>query len=62
MKRKHHINGANEMTEVEEAGVKHVVHKSSGGVKLGDLIWVKLHSSSWWPAQVCKLNFDIVEC
>ncbi|CAM8945764.1 unnamed protein product [Rhodiola kirilowii] len=51
MKRKHPKNGTNEVNEVE-VGIKHEIRKSSGGVKLGDLIWVKLHPSSWWPAQV----------
>lgn len=23
-------------------------------VAIGDVIWVKLNGSSWWPAQVCE--------
>ena len=27
-----------------------------GEVSLGDLIWVKLHGNSWWPALVCLMQ------
>lgn len=23
-------------------------------IVFGDMIWIKLHGSSWWPAQVCE--------
>lgn len=29
-------------------------------VIFGDIIWVKLHEDSWWPAQVCEnITFQI---
>ena len=27
-----------------------------GKVLLGELIWVKLHGNSWWPALVCLMQ------
>uniref|UniRef100_A0A7N1A448 J domain-containing protein n=1 Tax=Kalanchoe fedtschenkoi TaxID=63787 RepID=A0A7N1A448_KALFE len=59
MKRKHPSNGANE--ETEKGDIKHVFCEPSEGVKLGDLIWVKLHPSSWWPAQVVDAD-TVSEC
>uniref|UniRef100_A0A7N0USC6 PWWP domain-containing protein n=1 Tax=Kalanchoe fedtschenkoi TaxID=63787 RepID=A0A7N0USC6_KALFE len=50
MKRKHPSIGMNEVSE--EGGIVHEFCKPSDVVKLGYLIWVKLHPSSWWPAQV----------
>ncbi|MFS7949167.1 putative PWWP domain-containing protein [Helianthus anomalus] len=28
--------------------------QTSKGVNIGELLWVKLNETSWWPAQVCK--------
>lgn len=28
----------------------------------GDVIWVKLSESSWWPAQVCEVLKQISAC
>jgi len=28
--------------------------------RLGDITWVKLGGSSWWPAQVCVMTLHLV--
>lgn len=34
------------------------VNKRSGNVGLGDMIWVRLRGSSWWPAQVVDVEIS----
>ncbi|MFS7949175.1 putative PWWP domain-containing protein [Helianthus anomalus] len=40
---------AENKAEKETANVQ-----TSKGVNIGELLWVKLNETSWWPAQVCK--------
>lgn len=38
--------------EGDGGGKKIEAKQLEGEVVVGDLIWVKLHGDSWWPAQV----------
>lgn len=40
-----------------EEGEEGVTNQVSREVKLGDLIWVRLRGSSWWPAQVSEMSW-----
>lgn len=39
--------------EVEIVDIE--TNEGRGDVLFGDMIWVKLHGQSWWPAQVCEM-------
>ncbi|KAE9457349.1 hypothetical protein C3L33_10749, partial [Rhododendron williamsianum] len=54
MKRKRH--SANGSYADKEDGGGAACNQTSKEVVLGDLIWVSLHGSSWWPAQVSDDN------
>ncbi|XP_058221271.1 PWWP domain-containing protein 4-like [Rhododendron vialii] len=54
MKRKRH--SANGSYADKEDGGGAACNQTSKEVVLGDLIWVSLHGSSWWPAQVFDDN------
>lgn len=53
MKRKRHSNGS---YVDKEDGSGAAANQTCKEVFLGDLIWVSLHGSSWWPAQVFDDN------
>ncbi|KAI8550255.1 hypothetical protein RHMOL_Rhmol06G0090400 [Rhododendron molle] len=57
MKRKRH--SANGSYADKEDGGGAACNQTSKEVVLGDLIWVSLHGSSWWPAQVFDDNADL---
>ncbi|KAK9270097.1 hypothetical protein L1049_025671 [Liquidambar formosana] len=40
----------------KEVGEEDVGKKLRGELMLGDFLWVRLHGSSWWPAQVVDAN------
>lgn len=47
-------SGKNQISEgVEE-------QDANDSVALGDVIYIKLPSGSWWPAQVCELSLFLV--
>lgn len=59
MKRKHLANGKNNANK--EGGEEVSANQVGGDVKPADVIWVKIHKDSWWPAQVCaELCFYIL--
>ena len=41
-------------TQVRKKGGEEVsANQLGGGFKPADVLWVKIHRGSWWPAQVC---------
>ncbi|XP_015885974.3 uncharacterized protein LOC107421278 isoform X2 [Ziziphus jujuba] len=51
---KHLANGKNNANK--EGGEKVSANQVGGDVKPADVIWVKIHKDSWWPAQVVDEN------
>lgn len=43
----------------KEGYVEAAINESIRKVDYGDLLWVRLHGSSWWPAQVSEGKLKI---
>lgn len=54
---------ANGKGDVDESGKDGALDKKSNAeFKLGDMTWIKLRGTSWWPAQVHLLVSVILFC
>jgi hypothetical protein len=49
----HGIDEGPSASQVPENKLRH-------NFRLGDITWVKLNGSSWWPAQVCATTVHLV--
>jgi hypothetical protein len=49
----HGIDESGSASQVPENKLRH-------NFRLGDITWVKLIGSSWWPAQVCFTTLQLV--
>ena len=49
------VAGVTNGTLVENGNGNDTVNgEPSKDLVFGEILWVKLHEGSWWPAQVCK--------